>query len=130
MSVDTTVFGRPATSGIADRIMSSASLNAIPSPAIPAEMVDSPALPHYLNMVAACYELRKIETDPNLLLEIERARSFAEQRIAAIDEQDPQLDVAPPPPPQPQLPQQPVGAAPPPQGAPAPAPIVQGAPTQ
>lgn len=98
--------------------MQSASLNALPSPTIPAEMVDSPMLTPYMNLVAACYELRKVEQDPMALLEIERARSFAESRITMIEDadQDPQMQIAPPPPPMP-----PQGAAPqggPPQPAP------------
>ena len=127
MSVDTTVYGRTATPSIADRVMQSASLNALPSPTIPAEMVDSPLLNPYMNLVAACYELRKVEQDPQALLEIERARSFAESRITMIEDADemPQMQITPPPPP------------PPPQGdAPGGAPVSQppapaaGLPTQ
>ena len=83
--------------------MQSASLNALPSPTIPAEMVDSPMLNPYMNLVAACYELRKVEQDPMALLEIERARSFAESRITMIEDADenPQMQIAPPPPPMP-----------------------------
>lgn len=123
MSVDsTTVFGRPATSGIADRIMQTASLNQLPSPSVPAEMVESPLLVPYMNLIAACYELRKVETDPVAMLEIERARAFGESKIAMIEDSDadPSMQITPPPPPMPQqgLPMGAPPAAPPMQGAP------------
>lgn len=105
--------------------MQSASLNALPSPTIPAEMVDSPMLHPYMNLVAACYELRKVEQDPQALLEIERARSFAESRITMIEDADenPQMQISPPPPPMP-----PPGA--PPQGGPPPPAPAAGTPAQ
>jgi hypothetical protein len=122
-----TVFGRPgASSSVRQNVMQSASLNAIPSPADPANLVENPTLQHYYRLYESCGDVLKAEKDALRRLEIERFRSFCDNAIVDMEGAD---AAGPPGPLQPSLAQAagapPAGGAPPPQMA-APPPVPSG----
>ena|SRR5579875_792428 len=81
-----TVFGRPSTSDIASRVLDSASLNANPSPDSPQKVPADQRASAYARLLAACYELKKVETDPFKLSELATCEAFADREYTAIVE--------------------------------------------
>jgi hypothetical protein len=134
MAINGTAFGRPGvTTADRDAIMQGASLNAIPSPAEPAGIVEHPTLQDYKRLYYSANELIHREKDLSRLHMLHDVRKFSDAVIAEIQGTDVTAG-----PPAPSLPPQMAGGAPqagampgippgPPGPPPGPAPAVSGA---
>lgn len=87
--------------------MASPSLNAVPAPAQPADVVENPNLANYYNALDAVYEILKQEHDPLRRMKAEECRTFLESAISAYESPD-MTTIAPAPSPMPPMP--PMGA--------------------
>lgn len=94
------VFGRPAPSSVAQNILNSPIMSQMPSPKEPAAYPGNQTIMAYSRLVAACYEIRKVEQDPVRLIELVRCLEFGERSLQE-DAQKSQQEVGTPPPPTP-----------------------------
>ena len=105
----TSVFGRQGSQSVANQVMQSPSLNATPSPVDPLQMPADDIAKNYARLLAAAYELRKLEKDALSLLELDRVIRFGESMLSSLVGRDVSLGAPAATPTPPQMP----GAAPP-----------------
>lgn len=66
--------------------MASASLNAIPSPESPSDLVENPTVQFYYRIYEACTSCIKVEKDPLRRLELEKTRAFVDSVIRELED--------------------------------------------
>lgn len=94
--------------------MKASALHLTPAPAQPADVVEHPNLANYYNALDACYEILKLEVDPQKRMKVEEARVFFESVIETFEEPDTTTQAPAPSTPPPPMPVAPGAAAVPP----------------